>query len=362
MTTGADRAWGWVAHLRDGGTTPWAQWQDAGAPSARVIPGAQQLELVRQANLRGSPTPELVDRIFAASAPGRGSPDLELVGAAPESPFGPRPVDPEALRRKELIRVAAGLIADELVAAGPPDVELPRPRLWRRRYLLDGSPAQVRPLREALTAAGRPVGGRRARLLVVGGPVDVMLAGLWTEDCFDSGAPSWREWLAARAARPRIPPRIDLARIAATAQESGDRSVQVVLDAAALPRLLGLRRLPVLPPEPSARSAELARRVAGVLGMLVPAEIRPRLLRGVLAPRLADPEAGPIVVPDAHREWVARLGGRLRDGLSAGGYPVLGGHEGVLAADRPGTLPSESDVLDLALSVLLRGSAEEDGS
>jgi hypothetical protein len=91
------RAWGWVQHLRQGGTTPWADWTGTAEPEAAVVPGAQQLELVRRLNLAGAPAPQLVERVFAASAPGRGQPDLELLGAVPESPFGPRPVDPATL-------------------------------------------------------------------------------------------------------------------------------------------------------------------------------------------------------------------------------------------------------------------------
>ena len=91
------RAWGWVAHLRDGGTTPWSSWgTSAGADeqSGRYLPGAQQLELLRRLNELHLPSPELADRVLGASAPGRGRPDLGLVGVLPESAFGPPPVDP----------------------------------------------------------------------------------------------------------------------------------------------------------------------------------------------------------------------------------------------------------------------------
>lgn len=37
---GRSRAWGWVAHLRAGGTTQWSQWQGSAAPGGRVLPGA----------------------------------------------------------------------------------------------------------------------------------------------------------------------------------------------------------------------------------------------------------------------------------------------------------------------------------
>ena len=69
------RAWGWVQHLRHGGTTPWAEWTRTADPAGAVVPGAQQLELLRHLNQAGTPTPRLVDRVLEASAPGRGLPD-----------------------------------------------------------------------------------------------------------------------------------------------------------------------------------------------------------------------------------------------------------------------------------------------
>jgi hypothetical protein len=41
LSPGAARAWGWVAHLRAGGTTPWLAWTDAAPATGRVLPGAQ---------------------------------------------------------------------------------------------------------------------------------------------------------------------------------------------------------------------------------------------------------------------------------------------------------------------------------
>ena len=98
---GEQRAWGWVAHLREGGTTPWQEWQDRGESHGRYLPGAQQLELLRRLNAAGRPDKALGESVLAASAAGRGRPDLELVDAGPESAFGPAPVDPsDAARRR----------------------------------------------------------------------------------------------------------------------------------------------------------------------------------------------------------------------------------------------------------------------
>ncbi|MDO9457564.1 hypothetical protein, partial [Nocardioides sp.] len=128
------RAWGWVASLRDGGTTPWAAWTAEADRTSRLLPGAQQLEVLRRVNLAYAaagrrPDPVLVERVVTASAPGRGRPDLELVGAVAETAYGPRPVDPADLPADELLRVTTNLLAEDLVAAGVPPQ--PRPR-WRR--------------------------------------------------------------------------------------------------------------------------------------------------------------------------------------------------------------------------------------
>ncbi|MBO0846512.1 MAG: hypothetical protein J2P22_13965, partial [Nocardioides sp.] len=58
------QAWGWVAHLRDGGTTPWSDWREPASPDhdpGPFLPGAQQLELLRRVNLHRLPSPELAD-------------------------------------------------------------------------------------------------------------------------------------------------------------------------------------------------------------------------------------------------------------------------------------------------------------
>ncbi|MEC9052271.1 MAG: hypothetical protein VX747_07415, partial [Actinomycetota bacterium] len=84
--TGPARAAAWVAHLREGGTTPWAEWAGTvDGPTPPVLPGAQQLELLRRVNQRAAVPDALVERVLTASAAGRGRPDLELVGARPAS-------------------------------------------------------------------------------------------------------------------------------------------------------------------------------------------------------------------------------------------------------------------------------------
>ena len=81
-----------------------------------------------------SRTATLVEAVLAASAPGRGQPDLERVGLHDGSRFGPPPVDPADVAVEELVRMAVGVLADRALASpAPPVVEPRRPPVpWRR--------------------------------------------------------------------------------------------------------------------------------------------------------------------------------------------------------------------------------------
>lgn len=123
-----------------------------------MLPGAQQLELLRRINLaHGSAPlqPGLADRVLATTAAGRGKADLPLVGL-PGSGFGPAPVDPATVGAHELLRVASVLVADDLVALGPDAVRTSWARPWRRRFRLVGDPVLATGLREHLRGLGRP--------------------------------------------------------------------------------------------------------------------------------------------------------------------------------------------------------------
>ena len=189
----AGRAHTWVAHLREGGTTPWLAWSGtapAADPASGPVPGAQQLELLRRLNLAQASRPRtrddrgaarLADRVLATPAAGRGKADLPLVGLEHRG-FGPAPVDPSAIGAHELLRVASVLLADDLVALGADPGAAAWPRPWRRRFRLVGDPLVTVPAREHLAGRGRPEGGRRPCVVAVGRPLDELLAHTWTQD------------------------------------------------------------------------------------------------------------------------------------------------------------------------------------
>lgn len=367
-------AWAWVAHLREGGATPWARWRaeepssgQQAADAARYLPGAQQLELLRRLNEVGRPGRALADRVLATSAPGRGIADLELVGAARETPFGPRPVDPADLPDAELVRVATGLLADDVVARGLPPAEPGRRAWpWRRRYRLVGDPWLADPVRAELVRRRRPPGGQQPVVYVLGADLASLYEHVWSARALAGAAPAWREWLDPQLRRRRVPPRVDLPAVAdAWAACVGAERVRVVLDPALLPGLLGTRRALPGPLPLSADALELTRRVGGALNLLVLPERRAQLLAQTWAPGLAGvPGArGPgVAVPAARLPRLTQAATAMRDRLLGAEYRVLGDPDTLVPAAhrRGGVEPTESGVLALALAKVL-GSGRPDG-
>ncbi len=354
---GVRRAWGWVDHLCAGGTTPWAQWSGDGSARATYLPGAQQLELLRRLNAAGRVPAARAGQVLEASAPGRGRPDLELVGAWASRSFGPAPVDPAALPDEELLRVAVGLVADDVVAAGlpapTPDRRVPP---WRHRYRLVGDPWLSGMQHHHLLEGDRPRFTRRPTVLVLGTDVGQMLVHAWTARSLAKSTVSWSEWLARAAGSANRPVRIDLVRIAGLwAERVGPQQVRVVLDPAAVPDLIGARRDAASPaPALGADAIDLARRVGRVLGLLVEADQRRLLLRRTLVPRLASAAGPALVLPAEHLDWARARAVRMRAGLLRAGYPVHGDPDSLLPVDRPGAAePSDAGALALALRLLV---------
>ena len=345
------RAWAWIAHLRSGGTTPWDAWTSTDAADrGRYLPGAQQLELLRRLNATGRPSPELAERVLAASAPGRGRPDLELVGAGEARRFGPPAVDPAELPDDELLRVATGLLAERLVATGAPDPVERRPRRFRTRYELAGDPWLAGSLTAGLVADGRPPGGGGRSVHVLGADVATMLAHTWATAAFGTGGPSWPDFLAKVRARRRLPRRADLPGVVERYRSRPPTGqVGVVLDLEALPGLVGVRRLSDVPDVP-AHATELARQVGVALSLHVLPGEQARLLGGVLRPRLEQVGGEPPGVPPEHRDWVEDAGFAIRQRLLRARYPVVGDPDRLLPV-WPGR--QTGSVLDLAIELLL---------
>ena len=337
-------------------------WADPAEPSARVLPGAQQLELLRRINLAAEAGPvstpldrrAVADRVLATAAAGRGQADLPLIGVG-ASAYGPRAVDPAELDAHELVRVASVLLAEDLVDLGADPLPTRAARPWRRRVRLVGDPLLVAPLRDELAARGRPQGGPRPFLVVLAGPLDEMLAHTWTQRCFEHGTKPWDQWLRFWRERDQLPPRVDLVGSVRTWGGRGPL-VRIVTDHARLPRQLGVRHLPEVV-VPGADQAELARRIAAVVGLLVPADQRPDLMR-TLRSRMPGSDVAPAAVPAGELSWVDASARRLTRELSRAGYAVVGDLADLAPrTDRPARVDApgaaQQQVLDLAVGMLV---------
>jgi len=360
VTDGATaRAWGWLAHLRDGGTTRWREWSGSAEPAARVLPGTQQLELVRRLNLAGRPSGHLVERVLGADPPRRSRPSLPLRDAAEPPGHGPQPVDPDDVRARELLDLVAVVLSHELAGRQPPAPPAGIRRPWAHHYRLDGDPEVARRVRRHLSARGRPPSTRPGRLVVVGTDVGTMLADLWTHTALGEGAAPWHIWWRRTTARDRLPGRIDLERIVARGLAAPRaRSVVLVTDPARAAAPAGFHG-PLADHRPLAATAvDVGRRVVAELRPLVPPDVRRALVSELLRPRLAAVDGPPPVVPTRHRAWTDAQATRLVAGLErdAGRYPVSGSLELLLPGDRPGAeVIRPRDSLATGIGLLLAG-------
>ena len=331
LDTGRARAWAWVEHLRGGGTTPWAAWDlRFRRPASRFLPGRPAARAAAPAQPRRPPV----------GRPGRAGADRLRPRPRPTRPragrrrrlarFGPPAVDPATLPDDELLRVATGLLALDLVAGAPRHPRSARRAGWRTRYQLAGDPWLAAAHTRALVAYGRPPGGGGRAVHVLGADLPTMLAHTWTAGALGAGVPPWPDFLARVRARRRLPRRIALADVVARFEARPHTGrVEVVLDPAALPRLVGVRRLDPVADLPGP-ATELARQVGVALSLHVLPQRQAELLDSVLRPRLAR-VAGPLPdVPPEHRDWVEDAAFALRQRLLRARYPVVGDPDGVL--------------------------------
>lgn len=363
---GVRRARAWAEHLREGGTTTWSDWPAPSGtaaaedvvttPDAWDLPGAQQLELLRRVNAAGHPSPTLARAVLDAGAPDRGMPDRDLDGVPSGPPDGPAPVIPERLPDEELLRIATGVLADQLVDRPGRAVPGPFPRPWRVRYRLVGDPALADTWREHLRLRGRPPGGRHPVVLVVGAGLEQMLVDVHRTRIAEKGVPAWWDWVDQLRFGDALPPRVDLPRVAqAWSDRVGPDRVRVVLDHSRLPRLLGVRRLPAPPAGASGIGTEVARRVARVLGVMVPPERRRALVERVLWPAITPLAPGRPVVPEPQREWLTARAARMRDELVGAGHDVVGSPDLLLGpATATSAATSDGELLEVATRLLLR--------
>jgi hypothetical protein len=359
-----DQVRAWAAALRARDTRTWAEFRAAGpAPvSTGPVPGSAQLELLRRLGTReiardfSGDFSGLADLVLGTASPGRGLVDPPLPWPGADA-FGTPAVEPEAQPVSELVRAAVAVLARLLVdrPAGPAArARVPRAP-WRQGFVLAGAPVSVRAVREALLAAGWREGGRRATYLVLGGPLEDLMAERWSARIDAGAGMRWRRMWRTAATRDRIPAGIDLPALAEQfAARVGSRRVRVLLDedpAARAGELLGVSITPI---RPDVVATDLLRELNPLLVLARGESGRDILVAGPWAAALARVRRSPqrLGTPPAFAGWAADAAGRMADRLSAGDYAVLG-DPALLARRRPvrPAVPAEH-VLDLALDLI----------
>lgn len=369
-TAYADRVRSWAALLRSGSTRPWSEmdWSettDLPAAESGVLPSAAQLEVVRRLP-RGLPGFErLADLVLTTPGAGRGLVDPPVPDDGAPA-FGSPATAPEDLSAEELLRVCAPVLVRLLAALDPPAPVVPRGhyRPRRRRFVVLGAPTTARAVRDELRGHGLREGGRRATYLVVGAPLDELMAQRWSARVRAGSATRWsRLWRTAESG-DRVPPGIDLPGLARRlAAQFGAERVHVVLgeDTAVVgervARLLGVPL--AVADRHDALATDLLRRLNPLL-MLAVGQERRQLLVDRLWPSVAGGEdSARPAVPRDRRTWAVaagtRMAERLRAAERAGDYAVHGDPAIVVPAEggARGVLKPEA-VLDFALEVVGR--------
>jgi hypothetical protein len=378
----ADRVRAWAGLLRAGSTQTWSAFlggpaAEAGATdSGSLLPGAAQLELVRRlaaGSGDGDELPDfagLADLVLTTAGPGRGLVDVPLpwpgasTGSTSEVLIGTPPVEPDRLPADEILRVAAGVLARLLAAETGSPVRPPsRPwRPWRRGFTLLGAPTTVEQVRAALLARGLREGGSRTTYLVLGGPLEDLMAQRWSARVRAGAGLRWQRMWRTAATNDRVPPGIALPTIAGQlADQFTPARVHVVLapDASAtlalVGEILGVSTAPVAG-RYDVLATDLLRRVNPVLSLTVGEDARRQVVHHVWPEISAGEEPGPLGAPAAQLDWAVTAGERMAVGLSGGRYAVHGDPALVVPTRRTGVrrAPDPDDVLTHALVVIAR--------
>jgi hypothetical protein len=321
-----------------------------------MLPGAQQLELVRRLNALTRLDRSLIEQILATGAPGRGQQCLALVGDD-TPPFGAAPVDPATMPAAELVRLASGVLADLVIDRPRPAPTEARTKLFRPRYQLRGDPWLTRSAHRQLRALGLPPGGLRARGLVVVDPIDDFCVDLWAAQSARVMGPRWSTWL--QRLDGQLPSRVDPARqAAALTRRRSVRRVEICVGFDAVGEILGV---PLTPPARLSHAAlDAMRHVRVVLRVSVGEPGARALVSSTLLPWLGagdDADLPRPGVPPKLLPWLRAEAQRWQRDLA--GYPVRGGSLEQLAPAEPGrsSPPTDDEILHVLLRTL-RSAAE----
>lgn len=293
---------------------------------SHVLPTAAHLELLRRLEEwhLGEPLgPRLVDLVRTTPAAGRGEPEPS-----------------EDLSARELLRVAVPALANAAAAFATSGVSRTAKRARRpRTQRVIGSSAQADAVRAALPAPRRLARG--PVVLVVGGPLEAMFGGVWSERVSAGSGVRWRRMWSRAQARAALPALVDLERVVATQLAAvGERRVHLVLagtpDEAVTLAASALGLVPRPSGTESARSpvaTDLLRRVNQVTAMRLPTPQREQVRQvldeligaGTVTSGLGSAQAPDVLgVPDAYRSWASRRASQLAMALRGSACAVHG--------------------------------------
>jgi hypothetical protein len=375
----AERVRAWAVELKAGSTVTWTDFLGTSGEAvprtgdSRVLPGAAQLELVRRLAGRVDVVADLpdfaglADLVLDTPGPGRGLVDVPLPWAADPAAapaIGTPPVAPEELPADELLRVCAGVLV-RLLAAEPPALvqRASRPwRPWRRGFTLLGAPTTADLVRGALLERGLREGGSRTTYLVLGGPLEELMAQRWSARVRAGAAVRWQRMWRLAATNDRVPPGIALPTIAAHLTEQfGAARVHVVLARDAQSTLALVAETLGVTPGPladryDALATDLLRRVNPVLTLAVGEQGRRDVVSRVWPEIASGEDSMPLGAPLRQLDWAIGTGERMAAALAGGRYAVHGDPALVVPTRRPGVrrAPDPDDVLAHGLRVVGR--------
>ena len=374
----ADTVRAWADRLRAGSTQTWTDFLESGETTrgatgaTGTLPGAAQLELVRRLatlpDLRATPGfDDLADLVLTTAGPGRGLVDVPLPWPARDHEvdlLGTPAIAPEELPAEEVLRACTGTLV-RLLAAEPlePVRRASRPwRPWRRGFTLLGAPTTVELVRGALLGCGLREGGPRTTYLVLGGPLEELMAQRWSARVRAGAGLRWQRMWRLAATNDRVPPGIAIPTIASHLAEEFDASrVHVVLgeDAGATLGLVG--EILGVSAEPVAHrydplATDLLRRINPVLTLAVGEEGRRDVVTRLWPDVAGGEDSGPLGVPAGQVGWATGAGERMAVALGGARYAVHGDPALVVPTRRPGVrrAPDPDDVLAHALTVVAR--------
>lgn len=359
----------WAAELRGGSRRTWREFLSSpseGAVLQDPLPTAAQLEVVRRLPHDVGDFAGLADLVLATPASWRGRIDVPLPwDEAPR--FGTPPVDPSVLHPDELLRVVGSAITTLLLEEPPQERPQQRGfRLFLKRFVLLGAPGTAAIVGAEMRRQGWHEGGPKPAYVVLGGPLEKLMAQRWAVRVRLGSTIRWRPFWRYAKNHDRIPPGIQAAALASRlAAQVGGQRVHLVLASTTqeamttVADLLGLEHAEV--PEPAQLlGTDLLRVVNAPLTLAAGEEQRARLVTEVWPELTRGQVSRPVGAPRPYLDWAISAAERevehIVRGARSAGYAVHG-DPGVVVPDPKQVLTRaipRRDTLELGLTVLGR--------